>query len=182
MVNLTIQDLLSVISVISQPSQFEFCGLYELMSLYQHWYSMSRLWLSGRFRRRFSQKALRYQKVRRQGFYAWQEDLDRMLKINDRISETCAFRKAKYIRPRTHAFQSRRELDKKANPDLAPALVNSLPDGVLMSDDDSESDIAFTDVAEGFADDSIQQRGVVPPRSDVPTNEGLDDGSDWEVR
>lgn len=73
-------------------------------------------------------------------------------------------------------------MDKKSNPDFAPALVTPVSEDVLMAgfSDGEDQDITLADVT------AVPEPGVKQSVCDVSTNEGPtgdeDDPSDWEVR
>lgn len=149
---------------------------------------MTRLWLSGRFRRRFTEKGLRYLQMKQQGFFAWQEDLDRLLQIQNRISEGCAFRKAKYSRSRTHAFQTRRDLDKKANPDLAGIPCNHNCDDMLMFSEQEDHDVSLDDLLMTSTSHTSREKNETKLNAisfefdAIPEDDPKDNATDWEVR
>lgn len=63
----------------------------------------------GRFRRRLTQKVLRYQALQRQGWFIWRQRLDKLGKIVDRIREASAYPNAKATRLSTRYFSAARQ-------------------------------------------------------------------------
>ncbi|KAH0481019.1 MAG: uncharacterized protein KVP18_002919 [Porospora cf. gigantea A] len=74
--------------------------------------------LSGGFAKDLELKALRCQEWSKVGSWMWQEDLDNLKKISDKIVELHSFREPKYILPRTHTASAARKLAKDVHPDL----------------------------------------------------------------
>lgn len=94
-----------------------------------HWYAFWRLWAMGRFRRRMTQKLLRYQALHKQGWFIWRQQLDKLGKVSERVREASAYREAKYTRLGTRYFSAaRHDLAELACPTLARSLNDQCND------------------------------------------------------
>lgn len=130
--------------------------------------------------------------MRRQGWFCWQDDIDKLLTIESRISEGLAYRKAKYSKPRSHCYSARRDLDQKACPQLPfePATIED----VISQLSESEEEVVIESLRT-----EIQDNGTNYPRVKVEpsetrgathsiesqTSDEIDSGPtelDWEVQ